>query len=139
MLRAELQNLDQSPPALRKFGQLVGIVLLVVALPGLLRSRAWWPWVATPGLLLLGLGSAAPRTLRWIHLGWMALALVLGTVMGAVMLTLVFVLAVTPIGWLTRFRGKDFLRQKTTAPEVSFWIPRDRDSRASRTDYERQF
>lgn len=139
MIREELRQLDQSPGALRSFGRLVGGVLLLFAALAWWRARSWWPWVAGPGLTLFLLGTLAPRSLRWPHRAWMGLALVLGTVMGTVLLTLVFLLALTPLGWLARVSGRDFLRRKRSGAEPTFWLPRDRSVRASRTDYERQF
>ncbi len=139
MIRSELKRLDQSPRALRSFGRVVGGVLLGLAVIGHWRGRGWWPWCAGPGLLLVLLGSFAPRLLRGVHWLWMGLALVLGTVMGTVMLTLVFFLGVTPIGWLARLRRKDFLRRRPDPDAVSHWLPRDRSRPPGRSDYERQF
>ncbi len=139
MIRAELQKLDQSPRALRNFGVLVGGVLLAFAAVGFWRSRGWWPWAGGPGFALTALGVLAPRSLRRLHLGWMALAFVLGTVMGSVLLTLVYFLAVTPIGWLARWRGKDFLRRRPAPVGGTYWLPRDRLVKPARADYERQF
>lgn len=139
MIRDELARLDRSPRALRSFGRLVGGVLLGLAVIGWWRARTWWPWLATPGLVLVLLGSFAPRFLRGVHFGWMALTFVLGTVSGTVLLTLLFFLVLTPLSWLARISGKDFLRKRPLAPDASGWIPRDRERRATRADYERQF
>ncbi len=139
MIRDELAKLDRSPPALRRFGQLVGGVLLGLAALGAWRGRTWWPWFALPGLTLVLLGSFAPRLLRRVHYGWMALTFVLGTISGTMLLTLLFFLVLTPLGWLARISGKDFLRKRPLPAEASGWLPRDRKQRATRADYERQF
>jgi hypothetical protein len=139
MIREELRQLDQSPRALRSFGRLVGGVLLVFAALGGWRAQSWWPWVAGPGLTLFLLGVLAPRSLRWPHRAWMTLALIMGTVMGTVLLTLVFFLGVTPLGWLARVSGRDFLRRQRTEREPTYWLARDRSAKPGRADYERQF
>lgn len=139
MIFAELRRLDTSPRALRKFGLVVGGVLLALALLLWWRQRGWWPWVAVPGGMLVILGTVLPVALRWVYLAWMGLALVLGTVMSTVLLTLLFFLGVTPIGWLARFRGKDFLRRRIDSGSASYWLPRDRSTRRDRAFYERQF
>lgn len=138
MIRTELQKLDQSPRALRNFGLLVGGVFLLLGVIALARGRAWWPWTGVPGLVLMLLGLLAPRTLRWVNFGWMAMALLLGTVMSSVLLTLVFFLGFTPLGGLARLRGKDFLRRRAQVGE-SYWLHRDRKTQPTRADYERQF
>lgn len=138
MIRAELQKLDQSPRALRNFGLLVGGVFLLLGIIALVRGRAWWPWTGVPGLVLMLLGLLAPRTLRWVNFGWMTLSLSVGLVMSVLLLSVVFFLGFTLIGWLARLRGKDFLRRRANAGE-SYWLPRDRAAKPSRADYERQF
>lgn len=139
MIFADLRRLDTSPRALRKFGLMVGGVFLALALLLWWRQRAWWLWLAVPGGMLVAVGAVLPATLRWVYLAWMGLALVLGTVMSTVLLTLLFYLAVTPIGWLARFRGKDFLRRRIEPGSASYWLKRDRSVRRDRTFYERQF
>jgi len=139
MIREELSRLDRSPRALRRFGLVVGGVFALLALVAWWRGRAWWPWLAWPGGVLLGLGAVAPTLLRPVQLAWMSLALVLGTVVSTVLLTLLFFLGVTPIGWLARLRGKDFLRRRLDSQAVTYWLPRERGRTPGRADYERQF
>jgi hypothetical protein len=139
MIFAELRRLDTSPRALRKFGLMVGGVFVALALLLWWRQRAWWPWLAVPGGMLVIVGAVLPAMLRRVYLAWMGLALVLGTVMSTLLLTLLFFLAVTPIGWLARLRGKDFLRRRIEPGSASYWLPRDRSTHRDRAYYERQF
>ena len=139
MIRDELVKLRTGPRDLRKFGLVVGGVFALLALVLWLRHKAAWPWLLVPAVPLVGLGVVWPRGLKWIYLGWMALAFALGHVVSTVLLTLFFYLVVTPIGLLARCLGKDFLDRKWDRKAQSYWAPREASKPRTRTDYERQF
>jgi hypothetical protein len=83
-------------------------------------------------------GAVLPRALKWVYLGWMSLAFVLGFVMAHVILTLFFVGIITPVGLVARLLGQDFLRLKLDRSARSHWLPRPQRHRKA-ADYERQF
>ncbi len=121
----ELRALDTGLPALRRFGRTVGGVFALIAAFLLWRAAGTpTPAVWTTGgigLALIGLGLAAPRLLRPVYCAWMALAFAMGFVMTRVLLTAVFFLLVTPIGWAMRLSGRDPMRRR---PAASYWLPR---------------
>ena len=81
------------------------------------------------GLLLLA--AALPSLLAAPHRAWLALARVLSRVNTAVFLTLVFLLVLTPLGFVLRLFGRDELRRRGPAP-ATMWSPypdRNRDPR----------
>ena len=139
---AELRALDASPRALRQFGLVVGGVL--VALATLLAWRNGWAlspvaWgLGGAGGALVLLGAVAPRVLRPVHVGWMAVAFALGFVMTRVILTLAFALAFVPMGLVLRLMGKDLLRRRLDPEADSYWIPRA-DGGPDREQLERYF
>src|SRR5438445_6838175 len=112
MIREEIKQLKTGPRDLRKFGLTVGGVLSLLGLWFLYRHKAHSPYFLYPGLLLLLLGLAVPRTLKEIYIGWMALAFVLGLIVSTVLLTGFFYLVVTPIGLAARCFGKDFVERR---------------------------
>ena len=138
MLLSDFKQLKTGTRELRNFGLLVGGVFAVLGLLFLIRGKSAYPWLLTPGLVLVAFGAIAPRTLKYIYLAWMALALVLGFVVSHVILTVFFFLVITPIVIIARLAGKDFLRLKLDRQAKSYWIPRDRKSKAPK-EYERQF
>ena len=126
ILRQEIRSLDRSPRALKSFGCVVGIALILAA-GGVLWLDGSIPVtlvLATAGVLLVAFGIAAPRLLRPVHLVWMALAVVLGYVMTRAILSLVFYLLITPIGLLMRLSGHDPMRRRLEPDAPSYWIPR---------------
>ena len=135
MIREQLQQLKTGPRDLRRFGLMVGSVLALLGAVLLWRHQAAGPWLLVGGLTLVGVGAAAPRILKPIYIGWMALAFVLGAVVSTVLLTVIFYLAVTPIGLLARCFGKDFLNRKWEPRAATYWVPRPPKARAKRSWY----
>ena len=123
---------------LRKFGLMVGGVFAVFGLLFLLRHKAHYPYFLWPGAALILSGAIFPRTLKYIYIAWMSMAFVLGFIMAHVILTLFFVLVITPIGLIARMFGKDFLSLKLNRNAASYWIPRWQKTK-SPAEYERQF
>jgi hypothetical protein len=137
-IREDLKQLKTGPRELRRFGLLVGGVFTALGLWFLWRQRAHYPYFLWPGVVLLALGTARPRALRWVYIGWMSLAFVLGLAMAHVILTLLFFLMITPIGWVARLFGKDFLGLKPNRGAETYWLRRERKPRSAQ-EYERQF
>src|SRR5689334_25299228 len=101
-IRADLKKLETGPGHLRKFGLMVGGVIVLLGVLLLLRHRSHYMAFCGAGALLAAFGVIWPRALKHIYIAWMALAFSLGFVMSNVILTLFFFLFVTPIGLLAR-------------------------------------
>jgi hypothetical protein len=140
MLREDIKALRQSSQRdLRKFGLTVGGVFCLLGLLFFLRHKWWYPWMLWPGLPLLLLGIVLPRSLKWIYVCWMTLAMLMGAVVSTVLLVVLFYLVVTPIGFIARLAGKDFLSQKLDSNAASYWIVRDISRPKAQHEHEQQF
>ncbi len=73
--------------------------------------------------LILCLCLVRPRWFRGFYRLWMTGSYYVGQFMGQVMLTVMFVVMVTPLGLLLRLLGKDPLRLKRGQGEGSYWQP----------------
>jgi hypothetical protein len=92
----------------RSFGVSVGAVLIGVAAYLAWRGRLDRATIlAGIGGVLVVLGLVAPRLLKWPAAVWWKLAMVLGYINARVILTIAFVLVLTPMGLLWRLIGKD--------------------------------
>jgi hypothetical protein len=138
MILQDIKELKSSPRELRKFGLLVGGVFAGLGILFWLRGRAHFAFLL-PGVVLVFLGVAFPRSLKPIYLGWMSLAIVLGFIVSHVLLTFFFLAVITPIGLAARLFGKDFLRLKLDRSAPSYWLRRTNSGPRPKTDYERQF
>jgi hypothetical protein len=97
----------------RSFGVSVGAVLVLVA--ALLVWRGRMTGAASTGgigAVLLVLGLVAPALLKWPSALWWKLTMALGYVNARVILTIAFLLVLTPIGLLWRLLGRDPLGKR---------------------------
>ena len=92
-------------------------------------------WMLGAPLLLLGL--VVPRVLGPIEAAWMRLAATLGHWNASLILTLLFYLVVTPLGWLIR-RVRDPMDRRLDDGKASHWIRRTRAG-ADVESYRHQF
>lgn len=122
----------------RKSALLVGAVLLGIAAWNIYRGRSWAVAVfGAAGAALVLAGLLLPAVARAFHVAWMRLAAALGHVNSRVLLTLMYYLAVTPYGLVSRLAGRDPLRRRAPRGE-SYWVERKR-SRQAREQFERLF
>lgn len=139
MFLSDFKSLKTGPRELRNFGLLVGGVFALLGLFALYRGKSFAPWLWAPGLALVTLGALFPRSLKYLFLAWMSLALALGFVVSHVLLGVFFFLVITPVGLVARLAGKDFLRLKWDRQAKSYWIPREKRAPKAAAEYEQQF
>jgi hypothetical protein len=97
----------------RSFGVSVGGFLLLVA------GFLWWRGRITNAEILAGLGAVlvvlgltAPRLLKYPSAAWWKFAMILGYVNARVILTIAFLLVLTPMSIIWRLIGRDPLAIK---------------------------
>ena len=97
----------------RSFGISVGTVLLLVAAFMLWRGRITTAEILVAiGAVLVILGLTRPTLLKYPSAAWWAMAGVLGYVNARVILTVAFLIVLTPIGVLWRLLGRDPLQRR---------------------------
>jgi hypothetical protein len=115
----------------RSFGVSVGIVLCAIAAILLWRGRvSRAEVVGSVGAVLLVLGLVYPPLLKWPSAGWWRFARALSYVNARVLLTVLFILVLTPLSIVWRLMGKDPLaRRRDTWRGWSPYPTRYRDRR----------
>ena len=127
-----------SKTELRKFGLTVGGAFAVLAVISWWRGHEIPPRVmAVLAVLLFVPGAVAPTLLGPVHRGWMAFAAVLSHVNTRIILTVLFYLVITPLGFVIRL-FRDPLDRSLRHRGTSQWIRRDRRP-VEPARYERQF
>jgi hypothetical protein len=129
------QKLPPNPE--RSFGLSVGTVLVLIA------AILWWrermlgaQAVGAIGAVLVILGQFAPALLKVPSRWWWRFALVLGWINARVILSVLFLLVLSPIGLLWRVIGRDPLRMRKTAGPA--WLPYPKRYR-SRDHFQRMY
>lgn len=131
----ELKELDVSKKSLRKFGIVIGIILITVVIIFLWNSVSWRVLLLTLGGILLLNGIFIPNSLKDIYKIWMGFAFALGWVVSRIILTILFVFILTPIGLLAKIFGKEFIDLNFNKKNNSYWIPK----KDSPVDYEKMY
>ena len=138
MIIDEIKKIESSPKKLREFGLVVGGVLCALGILLWWRGLGTFPYFLIPGVMLVIGGAFAPLALTPLQKAWMTLAILMGWVMTRVLMTVLFYLAITPIGLILRLTGKDLLDQKLEPKKQSYWKIRPQTPRVP-SDYEKQF
>ena len=123
---------------LRKFGLTVGIVL------SLWGAFLWWRdsnayiYLLIISLVFLFLGLVLPAPLKPIYKAWMAFSAFVGWFMTRFILSVLFFLIITPLSFLARLCGKNFLDKNFEKNANSYWVPR-KTIKYDKENYEHQF
>ncbi|HQF43015.1 MAG TPA: SxtJ family membrane protein [Ignavibacteriaceae bacterium] len=133
----ELKHIDSSDEAVKKTGITVGIVLILISLLLWYLGKTSFTYFSIVGGLFVILSFIAIPVLRPFHKLWMMLALVMGLVMSRVILTLLFYIILTPIGFIARIFGKKFMPLGFDKTVDTYW--EKREPVKNKIDYERQF
>jgi hypothetical protein len=110
---------------LRSFGLTVGgIFALIGVWPFVIHGAdpRWWSIVVATVLIVPAL--VYPKSLFWIHKGWMAVGHVMGWINTRIILGLVFYAVVTPIGMVRSLLGKDPMGRRIRPDLDSYRIVR---------------
>ena len=138
MLKDEFKHIKETKKDLRKFGLTVGIVLAAIGTLLFYFEKSSAIYFTVIGGLLILLGILLPQLLKPINKVWMGLAIVLGFIMTRVILTTLFYLVITPIGFLAKIFGKKFMLLKYDKSAKTYWEKRSIIQKKP-IDYERQF
>ena len=138
MLKEEFKHIKETKKDLRKFGLTVGFVIAAIGLLLFYFEKSSAIYFTIIGGLLILLGILLPQLLKPINKVWMGLAIVLGFIMTRVILTTLFYLVITPIGFLAKIFGKKFMNLKYDRSAKTYWEKRTSIQKKT-IDYERQF
>lgn len=96
-----------------------------IALLPLAKGHAgrWWALPIAGLFLLITLVRA--DWLGPLNRVWTAFGILLGKIVGPVAAGVVFFGVMTPVGWLARLAGKDFLRLRFDRDANSYWLKRE--------------
>jgi Saxitoxin biosynthesis operon protein SxtJ len=121
----------------RKSTLVVAAVLTAISGWQLYRGRETAAIVLAVAVGVLLLCAAIPPAARFFHKWWMTLAGVLGYVNSRILLSLLYFLVMTPIGFFVRLAGHDPLTRRS-GNEPSYWRKRDL-TRQTREGFERAY
>ena len=139
MIIEEIKNIKSGKSELQKFGITMGIVFVLFGGFSWWRGKDYYSYFLIVSTVFLTLSVVGLFLLKPIHKIWMSLAVLMSWFMTRIILSILLYLGFTPIGFLSRLFGKDFLGTKFDRNNSnSYWIPKER-GKLERIDYEKQF
>ena len=121
MLKEEFKHIKESKKDLRKFGLSVGIVLAGIGILLFYFDKPAAIYFSLIGGLLILFGIAFPQVLKTLNKIWMGVTIILGFIMTRVILSILFYLVITPIGFLAKLFGKRFMVLRFNKSANSYW------------------
>ena len=108
----------------RNFGYTFAVILLLAGVWPLLRGGHLRPWAAGAGLVFLVVTMVRASALGPLNRVWIRVGALLNRIVSPLISALVFFVAITPIAFFFRWKGKDSLRLKKDEKTESYWVLR---------------
>ena len=134
----EIKNIKSEKSDIRKFGITIGLFLMIFSGFLFWRGKESFEILLVSGLMLCVLGFTIPVVLKPVYWIWMILAIILGWIMTRVILSLLFYIVITPIGFFSRLSGNRFLDLEWDKSKVTYWNYRTARQRKNE-DLEKQY
>ena len=134
----EIKNIKSEKSDLRKFGITIGLILMIVSGFLFWKEKESFQILLTAGAILLILGVTIPAILKYIYWVWMIFATIIGWIMTRMILSLMFYMIFTPIGFILRLFGKQFIELNWNKTDSTYWKYRSK-SIFEKENYEKQF
>lgn len=137
-VKFELQKLDVSFTALRKFGLTIGSVLIFLGL----FFHYFFIYTTLKviffifGITLVLFAIFSPTKLLSIYRSWMGIAFVLGWFVSRFLLSILFILVLTPIGIIAKLVNKKFLNIAFKKSDSTYWI---KTETSDKNNYEKMY
>lgn len=138
MIKEELKQIKATQPELRKFGITIGGLFTIIGMILLILNAKHKLIFSGLGFLFIFWGLTIPKTLKWVYKIWMGFSVVLGFFSTRIILSLLFYFVLTPIKFLYKFTGKNFLDLKIDKSAASYWRKHPQGT-FDKSRYEKQF
>ena len=137
MMNHLISRIKITKEEIRKFGIVIGIILLIIGVILLWKRNIYYPILMIMGIFLFVGGLSIPIILKPIYIIWMIFATIMGWLMTRFILSLLFYGLITPISLIARLVGKNFIYLKGNRINNSYW--NYRSNKVQNVDYEKQY
>jgi Saxitoxin biosynthesis operon protein SxtJ len=120
------------------------LALLFLALPGAIGGYGLWKgaetgWIWITAGCVLGISRLIPPLFKAVYRIWVTFSIILGYFISRILLTIIFLIVITPIGVIMRIMGTDPMQRKLDHNAASYWEPKEQEKDPSIERYEKQF
>lgn len=126
-VKNDLSALDVSTKSLKKFGLMIGVILLILGIifhwkNSLVNLRSIFDAI---GIVLLLSALLKPSLLKLTYTIWMGIAFTLGWLISRIILLILFYFVLFPVGIVAKIFGKKFLDINFRDGKSSYWIKKE--------------
>ena len=111
-------------PSNRSFGIVFFFVFFLFSLYPLINGNEILLWSLIVSIIILILGLINSKLLTPLNKIWFKFGILLGKIISPIIMSIIFFLVVTPIGFTMRLLGKDLLNLKFNKNQ-SYWIKKN--------------
>ena len=122
----------------RKFAYALGILLILIGTVQLILGATVYVYMYIAGGIVLLAGLAAPVLIKPLFIVFSYIGFGINWLITRMILTIVFYLVITPIGWGLKITGKKFLDIIFPGQVESYWISRS-DGVATKENFRKQY
>ena len=137
MMNHLISRIKITKEEIRKFGIVIGIILLIIGVILLWKRNIYYPILMIIGIFLFVGGLSIPIILKPIYIIWMIFATIMGWLMTRFILSLLFYGLITPTSLIARLMGKKFIYLRWDKINNSYW--NYRSNKVQNVDYEKQY
>ena len=108
-------NKNPSSNELKKFGMIFSVFLAIffgVILTFVFKKNINIYYWAVPVVIIFLLSIVLPKSLKYLFLLWMTIAYIIGRINATIILSVVFFLLITPVSFILKLLGKDYMDKK---------------------------
>ena len=138
MIIEETDKSQREEVEVRKFGITIAIAFAILSGFFWWRGKEYYIYCVAISLVFLLFTLIAPAVLKPAYKAWMFFAMILNFIMTRIILSLLFYLILTPIGFFGKLFGENFLNVKFNKHTKSYWIPKA-SKQGEKSEYEKQF
>lgn len=128
-------NIEIKKGSERNFGLTFAIIFLVIGLYPMLEGEFPRIWALFFALSFVVLAFLTPKVLSTPNMMWFKLGTSLGAIIAPIIMTVVYLIAVAPVGIIARLMGKDLIKQKLDKNAKSYWIKRNQPVGSMRNQF----
>lgn len=121
MILEEIKNIKSNKKDLKKFGITIGGALLIISAFLYFYEKPSAPYFMGGGFVFQIIAQIFPILFLPLQKIWMTFAVIMGFVMTRIILSLLFYVIITPINYISKLFGKDFLDLKIEKQKKSYW------------------
>lgn len=118
------RSINASKKNLRNFGYLFCGVFMFLGIINRENPQFFYIMLVV-GVLFFAVSVLIPTLLKPFYMSWMSMALVLGTIMSTVLLSILFFVGLTTTGLIARLFNKKFLQLDKDNKAKTYWVSRD--------------